>query len=118
MAEIRTVNRVVMRYILDHQEYNFSLHDIFGKLNFKEDTVSSSLRYEDEPNFYLKSKDKIKDDKASVDLFLSKLKIDLGSKIMNDFLFIYPNIAWSNELGKQFRKPIKVENVKEVIQIT
>ena len=52
MAEIRTVNRVVMRYILDHQEYNFSLHDIFGKLNFKEDTVSSSLKYEDESNFY------------------------------------------------------------------
>ena len=111
---VSTANRVVMRYILDLQGFNFSLHYIAGKLNIEADAVSRLLRFEDESIFYPKSEDEIRDDKGPVELILSKSETELGKKMINDFLFNYPEVAWRDEFGN----PVKVETVKEMIQIT
>jgi hypothetical protein len=111
--------RRIGSFVEDIAIYKKTFPERFASLQLVyEDTVSRSLKNDGESIFYPKFEDDINDDKRPVDLLLSKSEIGLGSKSMNDFLFIYPNVAWRDEFGKQFRKPIKVEVVKEVIQIT
>ena len=61
-TSVRTANRVVMRYILDLQEYNFSLHYCKGSLNIEADAVTRLLRYDDESIFFHKTADELRDD--------------------------------------------------------
>ena len=109
-TSIRTANRVVMRYILDLQEYNFSLHYKKGTLNLEADAVSRLLRYDDESIFFPKTADELRDDKGPL---LTKSEHYMAKQMMTDWLWLYPEVCWRDPLGR----PLQPKEVHEGIMM-
>jgi hypothetical protein len=59
---VRTANRVVLRYLINLQEYSFSVTYMQGKLNLQADAVSRMMQYGDPDMQTSKSRDELRDD--------------------------------------------------------
>ena len=108
-TSIRTANRVVMRYILDLQEYNFSLHYKKGTLNLEADAVSRLLRYDDESIFFPKTADELRDDKGPL---LTKSEQYMAKQMMKDWLWLYPEVCWRDPLGRPLQPKEVTDGIK------
>ena len=107
-TSVRTANRVVMRYILDLQEYNFSLHYCKGSLNIEADAVSRLLRYDDESIFFPKTADELRDDHGPV---ITKSEHYMAKQMLSDWLWLYPEVCWRDSFGQPLDPKTTVENL-------
>jgi RNase H-like domain found in reverse transcriptase/Reverse transcriptase (RNA-dependent DNA polymerase) len=107
-TSVRTANRVVMRYILDLQEYNFSLHYCKGSLNIEADAVSRLLRYDDESIFFPKTADELRDDHGPL---ITKSENYMAKQMMSDWLWLYPEVCWRDSFGKPLDPKTTIEQL-------
>ena len=103
MTAVRTANKVVLRYLINLQEYSFLVTYMKSSLNLRADAVSRMIRYGVPHIHFPKTADKLRDDSGSMDL--DEEEVDMGRKMIKDFLFLYPEISWRDA----DEQPIKTE---------